>query len=242
MEEWMTDADLGETTHRHLSPLVGLFPGDRINLQDSPAGILDGVTALLTARGMVSYGWGSAWRALCWARLKNADKACRLLEEVLKPSVGSSNGAAGNFFDMYQLSGSSSVFQIDANLGMPSAMVEMLAQSRPGRLVLLPALPTAWAARGEVTGIGVRGDLTVDVEWAAGQVRGFTLRGAPGTGTRVVAGAWSRQVTVPREGTVTVRLQPGRRRRQARGGRSFRTVRPSCCAQPLAGAPYTPIS
>ncbi|MEU5091585.1 glycoside hydrolase family 95 protein [Streptomyces sp. NPDC021356] len=206
LEEWMTDADLGETTHRHLSPLVGLFPGDRINLQDSPAGILDGVTALLTARGMVSYGWGSAWRALCWARLKNADKAYRLLEEVLKPSVGSSNGAADNLFDMYQLSGSSSVFQIDANFGMPSAMVEMLAQSRPGRLELLPALPPAWAARGEVTGIGVRGGLTLDVEWAAGRVRGFTLRGAPGTGTRVVAGAWSRQVTVDREGTVTVRL------------------------------------
>ncbi len=30
LEEWMSPDNLGETTHRHLSPLIGLFPGDRI--------------------------------------------------------------------------------------------------------------------------------------------------------------------------------------------------------------------
>ncbi|WP_406601967.1 glycosyl hydrolase family 95 catalytic domain-containing protein [Lentzea kristufekii] len=37
LQEWMSPDDLGETTHWHLSPLVGCFPGDRINRDDSPA-------------------------------------------------------------------------------------------------------------------------------------------------------------------------------------------------------------
>ena len=80
LEEWMSPDNLGETTHRHLSPLFGLFPGDRIRPDDStPKEILAGATALLTARGMNSYGWANAWRSLCWARLKNADKAYQLV-------------------------------------------------------------------------------------------------------------------------------------------------------------------
>ena len=30
LEEWMTPDNLGEDQHRHLSPLIGFFPGDRI--------------------------------------------------------------------------------------------------------------------------------------------------------------------------------------------------------------------
>lgn len=207
LEEWMTDANLGETTHRHLSPLAGLFPGDRINLQDSPPAVIAGATALLTARGMASYGWASAWRALCWARLKNADKAYQLVLAVMKPSVNFSNGTGINMFDMYSF-GNRSTFQIDANLGTPSAMIEMLVQSRPGRVELLPALPAAWAASGSVTGVGVRGGLTVDVSWTSGQVTGAKLRGPAGASTTVVFGTWSQAVTIPAGGSVTVTPPP----------------------------------
>jgi hypothetical protein len=40
---------LGVDRHRHLSLLIGFFPGDRINTDDSPAELVDGVRALLTA-------------------------------------------------------------------------------------------------------------------------------------------------------------------------------------------------
>lgn len=204
LEEWMTDADLGETTHRHLSPLVGLFPGDRINLQDSPAALVTGARNLLVARGMESYGWGLAWRAACWARLKDPVRCYELLEKVWRPSVNNGNGSAINLFDMYQLSSTSSVFQIDANMGAPSAMVEMLVQSRPGRVEVLPALPEAWAASGSIHGVGARPGLTVDVDWIDGAAKSVTIHGRPGTTTTVVAGGWSRQVTVPRGGYLTV--------------------------------------
>lgn len=202
LEEWMSNGNLGETTHRHLSAHVGLFPGDRINLQDSPSALIAGATKLLEARGMESFGWATAWRAICWARLKNANKAYQCVMYVLKPSVGFRNGSAVNLFNMYDLGGRS-VFQIDANFGAPVAMLEMLVQSRPGRVELLPALPEAWAASGSVTGIGVRGGLTVDFAWSSGQVTSATLRGTAGRSTTVVFGAWSNTVTIPSSGFVT---------------------------------------
>ncbi|MDQ0402547.1 glycoside hydrolase family 95 protein [Streptomyces sp. NPDC000349] len=203
LEEWMSEDDLGETTHRHLSAHMGLFPGDRVNLQDSPASLVGGATRLLEARGMDSFGWATAWRSMCWARLKHAEKAYQCVLTVMKPSVDFGNGTAGNFFDMYSFGGSS-VLQIDANFGTPVAMIEMLVQSRPGRVELLPALPDAWAATGSVTGIGVRGGFTVDVAWKAGQVTTATLHGAPGRTTTVVLGDRSRRVTIPSSGSVTV--------------------------------------
>ncbi|WP_329873583.1 glycosyl hydrolase family 95 catalytic domain-containing protein [Streptomyces sp. SP18CS02] len=203
LEEWMSDGDLGETTHRHLSAHMGLFPGDRINLQDSPAALVAGAAKLLDARGTESFGWATAWRAICWAHLKDADKAYQCVMNVLKPSVGFSNGSAVNLFDMYSLGGRS-VFQIDANYGTPVAMLDMLVQSRPGRVELLPALPDAWAASGSVTGVGVRGGLTVDLGWSSGQVTSATLRGTAGRSATVVFGDWSKTVTIPSGGSVTV--------------------------------------
>ncbi|KDN18553.1 glycosyl hydrolase family 95 catalytic domain-containing protein [Amycolatopsis rifamycinica] len=204
LEEWMSPDDLGETTHRHLSPLIGFFPGDRITADTAPRELLDGVRALLVARGMDSYGWATAWRSACWARLKDADRAYRLLLTVLRPSVANGNGTAPNFFDMYS-QGGYTIFQIDANLGAPTAMLEMLVQARPGVLELLPALPPAWAASGRVTGIGARGGFEVDLAWRDGKVTRAVIRSVGGTRTEVRAGSW-RHTVVLRPGTsVTVR-------------------------------------
>lgn len=143
LEEWMSPDNLGETTHRHLSPLIGLFPGDRIRPDGStPKDIVDGATALLTARGMDSFGWANAWRSLCWSRLKNAEKAYQLVVNNLRPSTNGSNGTASNLFDIYQVEVGRGIFQIEANFGTPAAIIEMLLYSRPGHLELLPPSPT----------------------------------------------------------------------------------------------------
>jgi alpha-L-fucosidase 2 len=203
LEEWMSPDNLGETTHRHLSPLIGFFPGDRIAVDTSPPELLDGVRELLIARGMDSFGWACAWRSACWARLKDADKAYQLLLTVLRPSVANGNGTAPNFFDMYS-QGSYTIFQIDANLGAPAAMVEMLVYSRPGVLELLPALPSAWARSGRVTGIGARGGFEVDLSWRDGKVTRAVVRSVGGTRTEVRAGGWRRTITLRPGQSVTV--------------------------------------
>jgi alpha-L-fucosidase 2 len=206
LEEWMSPDNLGETTHRHLSPLIGLFPGDRIRPDGStPKDIVDGATALLTARGMNSFGWANAWRGLCWARLKNAEKAYQLVVNNLKPSVDGSNGTAFNLFDIYEVEQGRGIFQIEANFGTPAAVIEMLVYSRPGHIELLPALPAAWAASGSVSGVGVRGGFVADIGWKNGKVTRATLRSVGGRDTTVVAGGASRKVSLKPGESVTLR-------------------------------------
>ncbi|BFO18485.1 hypothetical protein SHKM778_48730 [Streptomyces sp. KM77-8] len=161
--------------------------------------------ALLMARGMDTFGWGCAWRSLCWSRLKDADKAYQLYLNVLRPSVGNSNGTSANWFDMYS-QGSYTIFQIDANLGGAAAALEMLLYSRPGVIELLPALPDAWAGKGSVTGLGARGGFVVDLSWRKGKVTSTTIRSVGGTTTELRAGAHSERIDISPGTSVTITL------------------------------------
>ncbi|MFJ4914252.1 glycosyl hydrolase family 95 catalytic domain-containing protein [Streptomyces sp. NPDC088726] len=205
LQEWMSPENLGETEHRHLSPLIGLFPGDRIRAGAVSDELLAGATALLTARGMENFGWANAWRAMCWARLKNADNAYQLVVNNLRPSVSSSNGTSANLFDIYQTEPGRGIFQIDANFGTPTAMIEMLLYSRPGRIELLPALPAAWAGSGSVTGLGARGGFVVDLSWRDGKVREARVRSVGGRSTEVSWKGVTRRVELRPGGSVTLR-------------------------------------
>ncbi|GGN42953.1 glycosyl hydrolase family 95 catalytic domain-containing protein [Streptomyces fuscichromogenes] len=206
LEEWMSPDNLGETTHRHLSPLINLFPGDRIRPDGTtPADIVKGATALLTARGMDSFGWANAWRSLCWARLKDADKAYQLVVRNLRPSDNGGNGTSPNLFDIYEAGPGRGIFQIDANFGTPTAILEMLLYSRPGHLELLPALPDAWAAAGKVTGAGARGGFVVDLAWRDGKPTEARIRSVGGRTTTVCYGRRTRTVTLKPGASVTLR-------------------------------------
>ncbi|HEX7325661.1 MAG TPA: glycoside hydrolase family 95 protein [Rhodanobacteraceae bacterium] len=217
LEEWMTPDDLGSPTHRHLSPLIGLFPGDRIVPGQSPPALIDGARRLLEARGMHSYGWANAWRALCWARLKDGEKAYQLLLNNLTPSDGRGNGTAANLFDVYDLDGRG-VFQIDSNFGTPAAIIEMLLYSRPGYIEVLPALPGAWP-RGHVSGIGARGGFVVDLVWEHARPVEVMLHSVGGTHTRLAFGSTATDVRVRPGESVRLTLAGGgwRQHRVANG-------------------------
>jgi alpha-L-fucosidase 2 len=204
LQEWMDPDGLGERTHRHLSPLIGFFPGDHMNTDATPKATIEGIRKLLEARGMESFGWACAWRSACWARLSDAERAYRLLLTVMRPSIGIENGTSANFFDMYR-NGDHATFEIDANFGAPTAMLEMILYSRPGVIEFLPALPKAWAKQGRVTGIGAKGGFEVDLSWRDGKVTSAVVRSVGGTTTELRAGSWKRVITLRPNGSVTVR-------------------------------------
>jgi len=61
-------------------------------------------------------------------------------------------------------------FQIDANLCIPAAVMNMLLQVHGNTVTILPALPSAWKC-GHVKGLCLPAGVRVDIDWADGHAR-----------------------------------------------------------------------
>ncbi|KAH9838020.1 glycoside hydrolase family 95 protein [Rhodofomes roseus] len=186
LQEWKVDMDSPTDTHRHLSHLIGLYPGYAIASYDpsiqngsttqyTKSDVLAAAETSLYHRGNgtgpdADAGWEKAWRAACWAQLANASEFYFELSYTIERNI------APNLFSMYApSSGSNGIFQIDANFGYPAALLNGLLQaqdvatySTPLAITILPALPEAWPS-GSIRGARVRGGMTLDLEWGNGK-------------------------------------------------------------------------
>ena len=166
IKEWYTETTVNSMGdgygHRHMSHLLGLYPGDLIT--EDNAEWFAAAKVSMQNRTDVSTGWGMAQRINSWARLGDGNKALQLIENLFK------NGIYANLFDYHE----PKYFQIDGNFGYTSGVAEMLLQSNAGYINLLPAVPDAWA-NGSVDGLVAQGNFEVSMDWADGNVKTATI-------------------------------------------------------------------
>ncbi|KAF7313804.1 Glycoside hydrolase family 95 protein [Mycena chlorophos] len=189
LQEWKWDQDMQNDTHRHLSHLIGLYPGYAIaNFNPDTQGtllvngtnttytkpqIIDAATTSLIHRGNgtgpdADAGWEKMWRAAAWAQLGNASEFYFEFTYAIYENFGE------NLFSLYDPFDAFPIFQIDANLGLPGALLNSLIQapdtetySTTLTVKLLPALPSAWNT-GSIKNARVRGGMTLSFAWKDG--------------------------------------------------------------------------
>lgn len=83
LQEWLEDWNQKEESHRHISNLYGLFPGNQISAINTLE-LAEVGKVVLEQHGLVGNGWASVWEMGCWARLYNADKVMDNFEYYLK--------------------------------------------------------------------------------------------------------------------------------------------------------------
>ena len=105
------------------------------------------------------------WKVNLWARLKDGDRAYKLVKNQLtfvEPSAkleySQGGGTYANMFDAHP------PFQIDGNFGVTAGIAQMFMQCENGKIEILPALPTEMK-NGKIKGLLAKGGIKVDIEW-----------------------------------------------------------------------------
>lgn len=147
MKEWAWPT-LGERyDHRHISHLYGAWPGAEIDPDRSPQ---LAKAALIADRHRVPErlaAHGRCHRALVGARLKDSYLVDTELRQLIEE---------GNVGPTLRCSHDPYAYPMpDAQGGIPTIMMEMLAYSRPGVIEVLPALPASLAS-GSMNGMLLR--------------------------------------------------------------------------------------
>ena len=185
LQEWYFDWADTDPKHRHQSHLYGLYPGTHVTVDQTPT-IAAASKKTLEIKGDETTGWSKGWRINLWARLKDGDHAYKMYRELLKyvepdgvkVNYQRGGGTYPNLFDAHP------PFQIDGNFGGSAAVAEMLVQSTPDLIELLPAVPKAWSS-GKVSGLKARGGYEISMQWEGSQVKNVKIKSKNSTSVRV---------------------------------------------------------
>lgn len=163
-------SEFGDPLHRHISQLIGLYPGNIIN-ENTPQW-LAAAKITLTKRGDRATGWALAHKMNMWARVKDGNHTYKLYQNLLK------------FNTKHNLWDTCPPFQIDGNMGGTAGVAEMLLQSHAGYIEPLAALPDAWK-NGSYKGLIARGNFEISAKWQNNKLLNMQIKSNTGGLCRV---------------------------------------------------------
>lgn len=176
IREWIEDYQEAEPGHRHISHLFALHPGSQVLHTDTV--FFEAARRTIERRlahGGAHTGWSRAWIINLYARLLNGEEAYKHFLELLRQST------LRNLFDTHP------PFQIDGNFGGTAGIAEMLIQSHGPEILILPALPRAWAD-GYALGLKARGNFELDIYWENQKPTQLIVRSGSGGPLRIRCG------------------------------------------------------
>ena len=153
--------DIGEWEHRHISHLLGAYPGQLINT--STPELLNAVKVSLENRRTGKTGWAEAERVATWARTRDGETAYFYYNYYISRHI------MHNMWNNHRESYTVKLFQCDGNFGATAGVCEMLLQSQEYFIAPIPAIPKKWAS-GSYRGLLARGGFEVSADWKDGRL------------------------------------------------------------------------
>ncbi|MBQ2968023.1 MAG: glycoside hydrolase N-terminal domain-containing protein [Clostridia bacterium] len=154
LAEWMHPFYRDNYQHRHESHLYPVFPGKEITRNNNPE-LHKAAEVAVEKREVVGIkeqsGWSMAYMANVYARLGQGDKALNAIDILAKSCVLSNFFTTHNDWRRMGIVScmgmeTKAPVQLDANMGITSAIHEMFVFSAQNELYLFPALPERWGS------------------------------------------------------------------------------------------------
>ena len=168
LQEWIEDWGDLEAKHRHISHLYSLYPSNQISPETTPK-LAEAAKVSLDLRGDTGTGFGMAWKAACWARLRDGEHANRCLTNLVALQT------CPNLF--------SKCFrapQVDGTFGATAADRRNAAAIACGRDTSSCRPCPRPGPTGSFTGLRARGGFEVDAAWKDGRLTSATIRSTLG--------------------------------------------------------------
>lgn len=172
LAEWIPEKHTDNYAHRHLSHIYPFFPGNELTRENAPE-LVDAVRVAVDKRlgvGLASQtGWSLVHLANIYARLGDGDKALECLDILARTCVGKNlftyhNDYRGMGVTLDVVLGKRAPYQIDASMGLTSAIIEMMMSSTVDTIRIAPAIPSRWK-KGKMDSLSARCGCDCMLSW-----------------------------------------------------------------------------
>ena len=204
IKEWLTPKLENNDDHRHSSQLYPLY-------DDLPDEIAESPELQTAFKNSLIYKLDKHWRGkrsgfMSFGLVQLGQAATSLGEgEIAYECMGH---LVNRFWlsNLASMHNHKSLFNMDISGGQPAVLIKMLADSKPGQIRLLPALPKAWST-GRIEGILCRGQIEIEtMDWDSDSVQ-VSLRSGSKQNVQIEAFGVVRKVRLPKDETVRLSFE-----------------------------------